>query len=470
MTPPRVLSGAAGFSFLALLLAAPAHAAEPTDAKALPEIPYEVYRLDNGLEVILHRDDSVPTVHTELWYKVGSKDEVPGKTGFAHLFEHIMFQGTKHIPEDAHFKYLQEAGASNINGTTSFDRTNYYQTVPANQLGLALWLESSRMGFLLDRASFKETLDNQRDVVKNERRQRVENQPMGKLWEVMLANLYPDGHPYQHEVIGSMADLTAASTEDIRSFFKKYYAPNNAVLVIAGRFDPADAKAQVEKYFGPIPSGPPVTRQAVPPARLGGQTRIDMEAKISLPKGHFIWLSVPFYAPGDADLDVLSSVLAGGKSSRLYKRLVYDMKIAQDVDAFQWSLMHGGVFQINFTPLPGHTIAEVAKVVDEELARVRKEPITDKELARVKYKIKTTFFSQLEPIAGRAGLLAQYNYFAGDPGFMAKDLARYEAVTPASVQKAANALLDPQRRLIIDVHPNPAAPIMGRIKNVEVAR
>ena len=242
-----------------LLCLAPAVRAAP------PEITFEKYRLRNGLDVILHVDHAVPIVHLEVWYKVGSKDEAAGKTGFAHLFEHMMFQGSKHIPEDAYFKYLGRAGASARNGSTSTDRTNYFETLPANELELGLWLESSRMGFLLDRPSFSATLQNQRDVVKNERRQRIENAPLGGVARVELEALFPPGHPYHHEVMGSMKDLDAASEDDIRAFFNRYYAPNNAVLLIAGDLDVAQVKGLVDKYFGPIPAGPALQRQPVPP-------------------------------------------------------------------------------------------------------------------------------------------------------------------------------------------------------------
>jgi zinc protease len=264
--PTRLRGAGLCFTLTLCLTAAPAQA-------ATPEIPFEQYKLPNGLDVILHTDSSSPTVHVELWYKVGSKDEVRGRTGFAHLFEHLMFQGSKQIPEDTYFKYLQEAGASNINGSTGSDRTNYYETLPSNQLELGLWLESSRMGFLLDRPSFKATFENQREVVKNERRQRVENAPMGDVNRVQNEALYPPDHPYHHEIIGSMKDLDSATEADIKSFFAKYYAPNNAVLLVAGDVDVPKAKGLIEKYFGPIPPRPPPKPRPRPPAALAGGKR-----------------------------------------------------------------------------------------------------------------------------------------------------------------------------------------------------
>lgn len=431
-----------------------------------PEISYEKYTLKNGLEVILHVDHGVPTVHTEVWYKVGSKDEAPGRTGFAHLFEHLMFQGTKHIPEDTFFKYLAEAGASDRNGSTSTDRTNYYEAVPANQLELTLWLESSRMGFLLDRPSFKATFENQRDVVKNERRQRVENVPMGDMRRVLTEALYPPGHPYGHEVIGSMADLDAASEEEIKSFFARYYAPNNATIVIAGDIDVAVTKGLVEKYFGPIPAGPPVKRRPTPIVNRTGERRVAMEAKINVPTGMMVWSTPAFFKEGDADLDVVGRILAGGKTSRLYRRLVYDLKIAQAVGAGQGSQLLGSQFSISYSPLQGHTLAEIETVVDEELSRMAKEPVDLREIERVRNEFRADYFRGLESLAGRAGQLLVYNLHQNDPGFITKDLGRYERVDPKTVQNAVVTLLQKNQRVIVTVDPNPQAPIMGRVKAV----
>ncbi len=431
-----------------------------------PEISFEKYTLKNGLEVILHVDHGVPTVHTEVWYKVGSKDEAPGRTGFAHLFEHLMFQGTKHIPEDTFFKYLAEAGASDRNGSTSTDRTNYFEAVPANQLELTLWLESSRMGFLLDRPSFKATFENQRDVVKNERRQRVENVPMGDVRRVLTEALYPQEHPYAHEVIGSMADLDAATEDEIKSFFARYYAPNNATVVIAGDIDVAVTKGLVEKYFGPIPPGPSVKRRPTPIVAPQGERRIAMEAKINVPTGMMVWSTPAFFAAGDADLDVVGRILAGGKTSRLYRRLVYDLKIAQSVGAGQGSQLLGSQFSISYSPLNGHTLAEIEKVVDEELARMAQEPVEGREIERVRNEFRADYFRGLESLSGRVGQLMVYNLHQNDPGFITKDLTRYDQVNPMTLQQTVATLLRRDRRVIVTVDPNPLAPIMGRVKEV----
>jgi zinc protease len=429
----------------------------------LPNLVLEKYALPNGLEVILHEDHRVPEVAVDVWYKVGSKDEAPKRTGFAHLFEHVMFQGSKHVPEDKHFEYLQKAGMSNANGSTSSDRTNYFEVVPSNQLELALWLESDRMGFLLDRPGFAQTIDIQRDVVKNERRQRVENQPMGLLERVQAEALYPAAHPYHHEVIGSMEDLSAASVDDVRAFFRTYYVPNNATLVIAGDFAPAATKALVERYFGPIPRGADISRlNPSPPAPLTTK-HIFMEAKVQRPQVTVSFPTPKNFAPGDHELDVLANVLGNGKSSRLYKSLVYDLKIAQTVSASQGSRMLASEFEITATPMPGHTVDEVLEIIDREIGRLQDAPVDAAELARAKNQIETDNIRGLEPLIARAERLQHYNYIARDPAFLAEDVRAYRAVDAAGVQRAARTYLKLGSRVVVTVEPNPAAPIMGRV-------
>ena len=443
---------------------APPPAPSPAPARTV-SLPFEKYTLPNGLEVILHEDHLIPQVVVNLWYKVGSKDEVVGRTGFAHLFEHVMFQGTKHVGEDKHFEYLQKAGASNINGSTGTDHTNYFEVVPSNQLELALWLESDRMGFLLERPGFKETLDNQRDVVKNERRQRVENRPMGLVSKVTLEALYPPSHPYFHEVIGSMEDLSAASVEDVKAFFRKYYTPNDATLVIAGDLDRAKTKDLVEKYFGPIPSGDPIVREtaAITPS-TDRQKRIAMEAKVQQPE-IFISYSTPAnFAPGDRELDLVARVLAGGKSSRLYQRMVYDMKIAQSVTASQESQKLTGTFEITASPMPGHTLDELLAVIDQEVEKLRTAPIEPRDLERSKNQIESDVVRSLESLLARAERLQAYNDGVGDPGFVTEDLRQYLAVEAPVLQNVAAQYLRKDTRVIVTVEPNPEAPIMGRVK------
>jgi len=436
----------------------------PRANAGVPDIAFEKYRLPNGLDIILHVEHRVPIVHVEVWYKVGSKDEVAGKTGFAHLFEHMMFQGTKHIPEDAYFKYLSQAGASARNGSTGMDRTNYFETLPASQVELGLWLESSRMGFLLERPSFKETFANQRDVVKNERRQRVENVPLGGVSRLELETLFPVEHPYHHEVIGSMADLDAASEADLRDFYNRYYAPGNAVLLIAGDIDVAVTKGLIEKYFGPIAAGPAITRPAVPPVPAPqAERRLTMEANINLPRGQMVWTTVPVFAPGDAELDMVANILGEGKSSRLYQRLVRDLKIAQSVSANHGSRLYGGSFEISYTAMRGHTLAEIERVINEELDKLRTQPPTAEEVERVRNQIKTDLVRSMEPLAGLATRLLFYDVFAGEPDYLRRDLERYDNATKDTLSSFARKILSPTSRLTITVEPNPKAPIMGRL-------
>jgi zinc protease len=442
---------------------APGATPQPSSARTVT-LPFEKYALPNGLEVILHEDHRIPQVVVDVWYHVGSKDEVVGRTGFAHLFEHVMFQGTKHVGEDKHFEYLQKAGASNVNGSTGNDRTNYFEVVPSNQLELGLWLESDRMGFLLERPGFKETLDNQRDVVKNERRQRVENRPMGLVSQVTLEALYPPSHPYFHEVIGSMEDLSAASVEDVKAFFRKYYTPNDATLVIAGDFDRVQTKELVDKFFGAIPAGDPIVRETVTPLHLDRQKRIAMEAKVQQPQLFVSYPTPANFAPGDREMDLVANVLAGGKSSRLYQRLVYDMKIAQSVSASQQSQKLAGTFEISAAPLPGHSLDEILAVIDEEVEKVRTTPVDARDLDRAKNQLESDVVRSLESLLARAERLQSYNDGVGDPGFVSEDLRLYRALDAAALQKAAAQYLRKDARVIVTVDPKADAPIMGRVK------
>jgi zinc protease len=444
-------------------LALPCLTPQPAIAD-VPDIAFEQYRLGNGLDVILHVDHRVPIAHVEVWYKVGSKDEAPGKTGFAHLFEHMMFQGTKHIPEDAFFKYLAQAGASARNGSTSTDRTNYFETLPARQLELGLWLESSRMGYLLERTGFHESFVNQREVVKNERRQRIDNVPLGAANRLTLEALFPVGHPYRHEVIGSMEDLDRASEADLKDFFNRYYAPGNAVLLIAGDIDVAITKGLVEKYFGPITAGQPIPRGAAPaPPVPRAEQRLAMEAKINLPRGRMVWTTVPVFAPGDAELDMVANILGEGKGSRLFQRLVYDLKIAQSVTVLHQSRALGGAFEIAYTAMQGHTLAEIEKVVDDELDKLRATPPTAEEVERARNQIKTDLLRGMDSLAGLASRLLYYDVFAGDAAYLRRDVTRYDQSTPEALQAWARKVLTKNARVVVTAEPNPQAPIMGRL-------
>ncbi|NLF72676.1 MAG: insulinase family protein [Candidatus Anammoximicrobium sp.] len=432
-----------------------AGAAECASAARLPEIPFEKYCLANGLQVILHEDHSTPIVAVNVWYHVGSKNERPGRTGFAHLFEHMMFQGTRHYDKD-YFGPLQQAGGQ-LNGSTNQDRTNYWETVPSNYLELALWMESDRMGFLLP-AMTQEKLDNQRDVVRNERRQSYENRPYGLVYEVLLAGLYPPDHPYSWPTIGSMADLAVASREDVADFFRRFYHPANASLCIAGDFDPAKAKRLVEKYFGPIPAGPKVPKVAPAPIRpLTEDIRVNMTDRIGLARLHLVWRSVPLYAPGDAELDVLADILAGGKTSRLYRLLVRDKQIAQDVQASQNSREIDGNFFIVVTARPGQSLAELEAAVLGEVARLQAESPSAEEVGRALARHESSLIQHLESVGGfggRADQLNLYNVYAGDPGYLEQDFGRYLQVDPAAVQRVARQYLG-AKKMVLEVTPGP---------------
>ena len=426
----------------------------PVGAQGAPNVPklqFEKITLPNGLEVILHEDHSTPIVVTNTWYHVGSGDEKPGRTGFAHLFEHIMFMGSEHVPTGQFDKLLEAAGADN-NGTTNTDRTNYYEQLPSNALPLALWLDADRMGHLLpvmDQAK----LDLQRDVVKNERRQRYDNVPYGRANETIVAALFPATHPYHWTTIGSMTDLSAASLEDVKAFFRTYYAPNNATLVIAGDFNRDSAITWVNRYFGNIPRGPEMpARPIVPAFTVARDTFLVQEDKVTLPRVYKTWHSVKLFHPDDAPLDVLADVLAGDKNSRLYKRLVFDMQVAQDVNAFQLSGMLDGYFQITVTPKPGQTPAKMAALVQEELEKIQRDGPTPRELARSLNSRRASFLDQLASDLGKSDRLATYDYMAGTPDYTQQDLARYERVTAADVQRVANTYLK-QHAVVLTVVP-----------------
>ena len=412
----------------------------------IPKIEFEKYSLANGLEVILSEDHRLPLVAVDVWYHVGPANEAAGRTGFAHLFEHMMFQGSKHVPGDSHFRLLEAAGGTTLNGTTNFDRTNYFETLPANQLELGLWLESDRMGFLLDTVDAAK-LANQQDVVRNERRQNTENVPYGIVNEAVFQTIFPKNHPYYGNVIGSHADIQAAKLEDVKGFFKQYYAPNNASLAIVGDFDKAATKALVEKYFGPLKRGPDVPKVDVKTPPISAERRAVVTDRVELPRVYMAWLTPAFFAPGDADADVAASVLGGGNSSRLYKKLVYEKQIAQDVSAFQYSLALGSTFQIVATVRPGHTPQEVEKAIDEELTLIRQSGPNEPEVARARNTFETGMLTGLEILGGFGGVadtLSMFNHYTGDPGYLPKYLDEHRKVTPASVKGFAEKYLQQQ--------------------------
>jgi zinc protease len=425
--------------------------ASTTDAQTTPRIQFEKYTLPNGLEVILHEDHSTPIVAVDTWYHVGSGDEQVGRTGFAHLFEHIMFMGSEHVPVGSFDQLLESAGANN-NGSTTEDRTNYYETLPSNALPLALWLDSDRMGYLLPTMDLAK-VNLQREVVKNERRQRVDNVPYGRADEVILAALYPKSHPYSWPVIGSMADLSAASLADVQNFFKTYYAPNNATLAIAGDFDPGTVKKLVGQYFGSIPRGPAIQRRTtVPVVAIPRDSFLVLEDRVQLPRLFYTWHSVKDLSKDDATLDVLAQIVANDKNSRLYKKLVYELQVAQNVGASQDGGRLDGKFQIDVTPKPGQKVADIDRLVQAEIANVINNGVTPRELKRAQNSYKASFLNRLASVLGKAERLNYYNYIAGNPDFVQQDAARYERVTAADVQRVAKTYLG-RPKIILTVVP-----------------
>ena len=424
------------------------------------QLPYTQFTLPNGLHVILHEDHSTPVVSVNVWYRVGSAREKPGRTGFAHLFEHLMFTGSGHVQEGEFDQLLETAGGNN-NGSTENDRTNYVIDVPSNALELALFLESDRMGYLLDSMN-PARVDQQRDVVKNERRQSFENRPYGLAeGQVLTELIYPEGHPYHWPVVGYMDDLTAASYEDVVQFFRTYYAPGNASLVVAGDLDPVKTKALVEKWFGDVKVGAPVTPITIPGVMLTEVKKKTITDRVQLPRLYMAWLTPASLAPGDAAMDMVGDVLAGGKNSRLYKRLVYDLQIAQNVSAYQNSQALSSYFLIRATPQPGHTVDELKTVIDEEIEKLRNEPPTDHEIQRAINQIESSFYSRIERVGGFYGKADQLNRYytdTGNPDWFNEDLARYRAISPADVRAAVQEFLPADRRVELTVMPEPAAP------------
>ena len=397
-------------------------------------IPFERYRLDNGLRVVLSREPGVPVVAVNLWYGVGSRNEPPGRTGFAHLFEHMMFQGSKNVPESAHFALIEQAGGS-LNGSTWLDRTNYFETLPAHYLELGLWLESDRMGWLLP-AMTQEKLDNQRDVVKNERRWRVDNQPYGDWDERIQAMMYPPDHPYHHSVIGSMEDLDAASLEDVEQFFRTFYAPNNAVLTLCGDFDAARARELIERYFGEIPEGPTVPplpgRIELPPT-LGGELRDVVEQDISLPRIYQAF-RIPAYGTDDYyPAAVTANILAWGKASRLYRGLVRERRLAKDVVAFAFPIVVGASMLVLWaTARPGVEPETLEAALGEEIDALRE--VTDEEVERAANLLEARRLIDLQRVDERADLLSMYTMLFDEPDLINTEHERLRAVSPAEVR------------------------------------
>jgi zinc protease len=455
---------------IAGLCAAGYRGLEAADLQAadIPKLTFEKYTLPNGLEVILSQDRRLPLVAVNLWYHVGPAIEDPGRTGFAHLFEHMMFQGSKHVPADAHFKLLEGAGASEINGTTDFDRTNYFQTVPSNQLPLALWLESDRMGYLLEKLD-QQSLSNQQDVVRNERRQGLENVPYGIVDERLFHTIFPKGHPYYASVIGSHEDLQAVKLEDVRNFFKQFYSPNNASLVIVGDFEVAETKGLVEKYFGTLKRGPAVAKPNVATPPITSERRVTVTDTVELPKVYISWLTPKIFEPGDATAMVTAALFGGGKSSRLFKKLVYEKQMAQTVAARQQPLILGSVFGIEALARPGHTAEAIEQAIDDEIRKLQSEGPTPEEVERARNGIEAEIIQGLERLGGFGGVadrLNMYNHYLGNPDYLAQDITRIRQVTPQDVKAFATQYLAKSSRVVVfgipgkkDAPPDPPAAV-----------
>jgi len=425
----RTLAGAALIIGAAFTLAPPARVQAQQAAASAIHIPFERYTLPNGLTVILAQDHTTPTVAVDVWYHVGSKNEEPGRTGFAHLFEHVMFTGSGHVAYGMHDRYTEGVGGNN-NGSTTNDRTNYYETVPANYLEDELWLESDRMGWLLDALDI-DKLNAQRDIVKNERRQ---------------------SYPYHWPVIGSMADLSAASAEDVKNFFRLYYAPNNATVAIVGDFDPAQTRAWVTKYFGEIPRGQPIVRPKAPPVTLAAERRLVYEDRVQIPRLYITWPTVGVISRDQYALDVLGDILSGSRTARLTKGLVYDRQSAATAVAYQNENELVGQFQVIVIPRPGHSLTSLELTTDSIVDRLKREGPTAQELQKVKAGLELRAISSLQSNLAKADMLNEGSVFHNDPDQFQKDLANTQAVTAADVQRVANRYLT-AGRVVLSIVP-----------------
>jgi zinc protease len=416
------------------------------------DLPFSKRTLDNGLDVIVHEAPQVPIVAVNVWYHVGSKNERPGRTGFAHLFEHLMFEGSEHH-NTGYFPPLQQAGAL-LNGSTNTDRTNYWEVVPTNAVELALWMESDRMGYLLP-AVTAERFETQRDVVLNERRQNYENRPYGMALMAITSALFPPEHPYHWMTIGAAEDIRAMQLEDVQAFFRTYYHPGNASLVLAGDIETERAFELAERYFGELPSG----AKPAPVAASGALTRehrLIFEDRVELPRLYFGWHSPAMFEAGDAEMDLLADVLANGKTSRLYRTLVYEQRIAVDVSAFQSSRELGSFFLVVATAAPGRSLTDIATVIDQELQQIVEEGPSAVEMERAAAQVEAHFMYRLQTVGGFGGKSDQlnaYNVFRGDPAFFARDVERYHAATQESVRAAGRRVLQFDRRVLLSIVP-----------------
>ncbi len=423
------------------------------DAGRLVGGPLDLERhvLGNGLKVVLHRDRTLPLVAVNLWYHVGSKNEAPGRTGFAHLFEHLLFQGSRNVGTNDHFRYVQQAGGV-ANGSTWYDRTNYYEVLPTNHLDLGLWLESDRMGFFLG-AITQENLDNQREVVINERRQKMDNQPYGRAFERLHHLHYPEGHPYRWPVIGYVEDLTAATLGDVRDFFETFYVPRNAVLTLAGDLDYDHALARIERYFGEIPGGRKPSPPAAVPGRLDGERREVMEDNVQMPRVYMAYHAPAVGNHGWYAADLLAAALTGGKSSLMYQDLVYRRRLAQDVGCYVFPTELTATFAVISTAKPGVDPAELEAALVEHLARAAAEPLAAEHFERALSQRLTDHYSQLQTLDRRADLLSLFTTYFDDPAGVARQVERYRAVTPEAMTAFADQRLVTGQRAVVTVVP-----------------
>jgi zinc protease len=413
-------------------------------------IPFSRYRLPNGLTVILAEDHRLPLVAVNVWYAASPAVEPPGRSGLAHLFEHMMYQGSQHVGTDQHIRLLEENGATLWNGTTDYDRTNYFETLPASRLELALWLEADRMGFFepaLDQAK----LDAEREVVRNERRETVDDTPYAASEEALVQALYPPGHPYHGFVIGSIEELDAATLEEVARFHRQHYAPGAALLTIAGDFVPARAKALVEKYFGALPARAAPPPRTVPLPRPGAR-RIERAERVALPRVWAGWVTAPIFSDGDAELDLAARLLGDGRASRLWRRLVTERELASEVRCQREPLAHGSLFECWATAAEGVAAPKLERALSDEIEALRASPVPPAELERARRGLtarKLRALDQLGGFGGKSDALAFYQHYRGDPGGLAADLDRYRAVTAASLRAAAQANLDPGHRVLL---------------------
>jgi zinc protease len=422
------------------------------------DLPFTKRTLHNGLDVIVHEDHHVPVVAVNVWYHVGSKDERPGRTGFAHLFEHLMFEGSEHH-NAGYFPPLQQAGAL-LNGSTNTDRTNYWEVVPTSAVDLALWMESDRMGYLLP-ALTRERFETQRDVVLNERRQNYENRPYGMAMMAITAALFPPDHPYHWMTIGAADDIRAMQLEDVQAFFRTYYHPANASLVIAGDIETAQAFDLSEHYFGELPAAQPPARVTATGA-LAQERRLLLEDRIELPRVYLAWHSPAMFADGDAEMDLLADLLANGKTSRLYRTLVYESRMAVDVSAYQSSRELGSFFLLVATAAPGRSLTDIVVAIDTELERVASGGPTDDEMERSAAQAEAHFLYRLQTVGGFGGKSDQlnaYNVLRGDPAFFGADLERYRRASKESVRAAAERHLRADRRVLLSIVPRGQSPL-----------